>query len=92
MSGEISSAKNLVTRFHAGDAVRQDEMTHKKSPFGEALRFDHEVADLPMHLAHRFPVDPNIIPHMRVYASQRLIAIFHVGHIDVVDAVASGLS
>src|SRR5208283_1897219 len=42
---------------------------------------------LPMHLTHRSLIDTHIISNMRIFVRGRVIAVFHVRHVDVDDAI-----
>ena len=89
---EIGVARNLLGEETAspllpGDPVGQHEMPHQQAPSRKAVLIDLEIADLAVHLADRRLVHPQIVADMRVPMRELRIAVFHVGHVDVDDAV-----
>src|SRR5271165_4644046 len=89
---EVGVAGNFLSqeperRFRASEAVGQRQMADEEPAFGESRCVDRKIADLPMHLTHRSLIDAHIISNMRIFVRGRVIAVFHVRHVDVDDAI-----
>ena len=62
-------------------------MPNEQSAPCDTVAIDLQIADLAIHLFHGSPVDVDIVTGVRQPSRHRRIAVLHIRHIDIHDAV-----
>jgi hypothetical protein len=74
-------------RLGLGQHARHHQMPQQQPPAGQAVRVDHQRADLATHLLDGLSGHLRIVWAAQVAAGRRLTPDLEVGHVDVDDAV-----
>jgi hypothetical protein len=56
---------------------------HQETPARDAVRVEHQVADLPLHLAKRRLIEFDVVAHVGVAVRRLRVAVLGIGHVDV---------
>ena len=89
IGGDLVSEKSKH-RFGAGDVPGQHEMTNQKTTLGDTLFIQLQITHLAVHLPDRSEAGLHVISHMGIFVGQYGVTVFHVGHVDIDNAVEQG--